>query len=109
MKKEYEEKLWQLGGSRDRILSAAEQKAASILEKAEESSKELLRNLEEASKSAVHRQIHDKKESPRLSGRGSNSAMKTVCSELQKGRVCLSPPGTRCRSPERRLSEFSKR
>ena len=62
---EYEEKLRQLGGSRDRILSGAERKAASILEKAEESSRELLRNLEEASKSAVHRQIHDKKESLR--------------------------------------------
>ncbi len=62
---EYEEKLRQLGGSRDRILSGAERKAASILEKAEESSRELLRNLEEASRSAVHRQIHDKKESLR--------------------------------------------
>lgn len=65
LKNEYEAKVRQLAGNRDGILSNAERKAASILEKAEESSREFLRNLEEASKSAVHRQIHDTKESLR--------------------------------------------
>ncbi|GAB1486797.1 hypothetical protein MASR2M79_18480 [Aminivibrio sp.] len=65
LKEEYEAKVRQIAGNRDGILSSAERKAASILEKAEESSREFLRNLEEASKSAVHRQIHDTKESLR--------------------------------------------
>lgn len=56
-REKYADRLKELELRRDKILSDAEMKAASILEKAEAAGNELLRSIDDASKSAVHRQI----------------------------------------------------
>ncbi|MDR2528512.1 MAG: Smr/MutS family protein [Synergistaceae bacterium] len=57
LKKLYEERVAELEYQKDKILAAADKRAAELVTEAETASRDLIRDLEETARSAVHREL----------------------------------------------------
>lgn len=62
LKQLYRDRVAEIDFQRDKIMEAADRRAANLLSRAEETSRGMIRDLEEAVKTAAHRELNDRRQ-----------------------------------------------
>lgn len=84
LKQAYHDRVEEIELQKDKIIEAADRRAATLLMKAEHSSKELIKDLEEAAKSAAHKVFNRKREDLQTLKKGLEArASKRISRELE--------------------------
>ncbi|MDR2179269.1 MAG: Smr/MutS family protein [Synergistaceae bacterium] len=84
LKKIYETRVAEIEYQKDKILSAADKRAADLISKAEATSRDLIKGLEDAAKSAAHREFNAKRQDIQKIRKGLDARHdKRVARELQ--------------------------
>ena len=92
LKKNYEDRVAEIEYQKDKILSAADKRASTLISEAEETSRDLIRRVDEAARSAAHKEFGAKRADILKIRKGLDARhAKRIASELEKKSEAFTP------------------